>query len=493
MSQERVRALLKDPRVAPMLAAKLRDRRARQRPPEESGLTEPQSRFLSDPAKMKAACCTRRAGKSYALADQLVDWALMHEFAIVPYITLTRENAKNIIWPSIVDVCRKRDVQIELKRNSGDVHFPHNGSKIILRGCSDKNEIEKLRGPKYPGAVVDEAQGFPHYLTQLIDEVLEPATMDYNGQILVTGTPGPLLFGPFYEIVSGAQEGWSVHKWSWADNPHLDTDISRFEWIERLKKRRKWTDETPQFRREYLGEWVRDDSGLVYRFYDHNIIDSFNPDRYPDLRYVLGIDLGWNDPTAFVVMAYSEKLGEAYILESYQEQHLLPTEVAIHVSRLSDRYDFESIVADSGAFGKGYVETMRREHGIPVDGADKAQKMTFINHLNGDLASSKIKIVKQTNLELLAGMAKLQWSRKSLDLGKPQEDRSLPNHLTDAALYGYRACHLNNDAWEKEGPLEGTLEWWRAVEEAEEAAEEERAKKSRDVYDWGLDEPEWEW
>jgi hypothetical protein len=401
---------------------------------------------------------------------------MSHEFAIVPYITLTRENAKNIIWPALISVTKRLGVEVEMKKNSGDVVFPHNGSKIILRGCDSSGEIEKLRGPKYPGAVIDEAQSFPEYMMTLIDEVLEPATMDYGGQIMVTGTPGPLPVGPFYRITNGIEPGWSVHHWTWRDNPHLP---NRFEWIQEKIARHNWDENTPKYQREYEGKWVHDSDSLVYLFSDtRNVAPMFRPSIWNDTAYVLGIDLGFNDPSAFCVLAYSYETGERVVVESFQKSGMLAVDVAAAINDLSERYDFDKIVCDSGGFGKSIVESLRREYGIPAHAAEKSEKATAISNLNGELVNGKLKIVRSMNEELITQLQLLQWSERSLAAGVPKEDRRTQNHLCDAMLYANRSCGWSLEGPAPEGPEKGSDEWWAAEEKRmwEEIEEQERRK-----------------
>ena len=139
----------------------------------------PQRDFVLDKSRNKAAVCSRRAGKSYSIAFMLLQHALKYERSINPYITLTRDSGKDILWPALYDLDTKLDLKLKFRENTGDIILP-NKSKIIIRGADDKRQIEKLRGPKYPIAVIDEAQGFPHFLHDLIEDVLEPATLDYD-------------------------------------------------------------------------------------------------------------------------------------------------------------------------------------------------------------------------------------------------------------------------------------------------------------------------
>src|SRR5690606_6944543 len=101
--------------------------------------------------------------------------------------------------------------------------------------------------------------------------------------------------------------------------------------------------------------------------------------------YVLGMDLGYEDSTAFVVLGFDEKVGQTWVIESWSETHLIPSAVAARVDRLRERYNFSYMVADSGGFGKGYVEEMKQRYSIPIEAAEKNRKPAYIELLNGDL------------------------------------------------------------------------------------------------------------
>lgn len=460
----------RDPRKLQALAKTAKQRQERSRRLDaDAVLFGPQNRFIRDPAKLKAAVCSRRAGKSHGLAFQMVEWAMAHDMSIVPYITLTRDNAKNIIWPAIASVCKNAGIEIETKANTGDILFPHNKSKIILRGCDDRNQIEKLRGPKYPGAVIDEAQGFGSYILELIEDVLEPATMDYDGQILVTGTPNAVCAGPFHDICTGIQKGWSVHTWTMRENPHLPDPEG---WLKRKMEQKGWGFDNPTYLREYCGLWVQDSDSLVYSVKPFNLVDTPELEAARDWSYGLGIDVGFNDPTAFCVVAYSESLGLVKVLESYQEAELLPVDVASHVRELESRYGFEFIVVDSGGIGKPYLESLKREHHIGAKHAQKTEKAAAIGALNSDLASARIQIVHSANQDLVEQMKMLQWEEKSRLRNQPKEDRRTPNHICDAFLYAHRECMHHMPEWEENDPPPGTDAYWQKIEEEMEEADE---------------------
>lgn len=436
----------------------------------EKILFGPQLAFVEDRSHMKVAVCSRRAGKSFSVAYMLLESALRHEREIVPYITLTRESAKNILWPAMYAIDKQIGIGLKFHENTGDIVLP-NKARIVLRGCDDQKQIEKLRGPRYPRVVIDEAQAFPGFLEMLIDDVLEPATIDFKGQIIVTGTPNASCRGVFYEMAEGKlQGGWSQHNWTLRDNPHLG-DVEG--WLDRLRKRRGWNEQHPTYLREYCGKWVRDVSGLVYKIDSElNGTWKFEPE-YPEAwSYVLGIDLGFNDPTAFAVLAYNDTTGEVVVVESYKEAGLIPSAVAAKVERFMEEYDFVKIVADSGGFGKGYVEEMKASFQIPVFAAEKADKVGFIELMNGDLVSGAMKIVRHSNQNLWDEMTLLQWQMDKMDRGKFVEDRKrFHNHICDAVLYAWKECQHHMPEYDVLGPTIGSKAWWDAETARMEQAE----------------------
>jgi len=69
--------------------------------------------------------------------------------------------------------------------------------------------------------VIDEAQAFGIDLRQLVYGVLKPAVADYRGTIVLTGTPGNLIKGLFFDVTNGREAGWSGHRWTTYDNPYM--------------------------------------------------------------------------------------------------------------------------------------------------------------------------------------------------------------------------------------------------------------------------------
>ena len=449
------------------LLSELKKRSERKESLDTSCLFPQQRAFVEDTRRLVIACCSRRAGKSFGLAFKYARVAEQYPGCIMPYLTQTREAAKDIMHPAFRELDEKHNIGIRFRENNGDVIFP-NGSKVILRGISTEREVQKLRGPKYPLVGIDEAQGMGSLMERAILEVIMPATMDYNGQTLVTGTPGAACAGPFYKYFTDKGLGWSRHHWTVRDNVFHTAVKDGFleKWLAELRTLHGWEMDTPAYLREYLGIWIKDTDSLVFKLNPKvNIVPDVPWSLVDDWEHVLGVDFGFNDPTAFVVLSFSPTVGQAYIVESYKEAGLIPSTAAAHIARLMERYDFNYIVGDTGGLGKGYTEEMKRSFQIPITPADKAKKTAYISFFNGDLQSGSLKIVESGNLELLEEMSMLQWDANSLTRNSFAFDRKFQDHLCDAALYGWRETMHHTGRWEKDAPKPGEKEF-SALEEA---------------------------
>lgn len=458
-------------RKAARLAAEAKRRSETTQALDYEQLLFPEQRaFISDPAPMVLACCGRRSGKSYGIMGKLTKTAHRWDGCTVFYITNTRRQAERGFWnQSLLPFLKSTGIPHKLNQNELTCTFG-NGSRILCGGANDSAEIENYRGTKTPLAVFDEAQSFRPFLKTLVEDIFLPQTADFgkDGQMVMTGTPNPFAAGYFYDAISGKEGGWAKHNWTMFQNPHMPEP---HEWLNRYMHLKGLTLTSPRIRREYFGEWVRDTEGLVFPFQDRMLLSEL-----PDMegwQYVLGMDLGYVDATAFVVLAYHEVACRILVVESHQGTRMIPDAVAAHVEALAETYDFEAIVADAGGLGKPYVETMVQKYGLPVEAAQKTQKLTAIEHLNGDMLAGVFQVYQPANEELLHDAKLLTWNYGKIDKARfggnvlradvAIDDRT-PDHLLDAMLYAHRKCRAWLNTGERE-PARGTPEWEERMEE----------------------------
>lgn len=443
------------------------------RPDPSKGLFAQQLALLNDPSPLKAALCTRRAGKSYLAGTMLYRSSFEYKGSTQLYVALTRESAENILWPVLREINEKYALGADLVDSELKAYLP-NESRIWLVGADMKNFIPRLLGGKYPLAIIDEAQSFRAHIEELIDDVLSPAAMDYQGQICMFGTPGPIPAGYYYDTTEKGMNGFSLHKWGWQDNPHLK-DPHGF--VQRLMERKKWTKDNPTYRRQYLGEWVLDLDALVYKYKEgRNDYDS-RPDS-EEWHSILGVDYGWNDKTAFAVISYNPRSPYVFIEHCEGRSEMIPSEVAGRLGQLIERFKPVKIVADTGGLGKTITEEMIRRYGIPIHAAQKTEKLSWISLMNGDFIDGNLKV--HSSLKELRD----QYQTLTKDDDKGLEDPSLPNDLCDATLYAYREAKAYAFELPKIPPKTKEDKW---------AIEEERLLQAAEkAYTIEKDTPWWE-
>lgn len=431
-----------------------------------------QRAFLDDPCKLKAALCTRRAGKSYGIGISLYAAAFDTPGSSQLYVSLTRESAKRIMYKDVLKaINREHKLGAKFNDTTLDVVLP-NGSTIYLLGVDAKpDEMDKILGQKFRRAVVDECASFRQDLHALVFGTIKPALTDYGGDLALVGTPGNLK-NYFYDVTSGKAPGWSVHTWSALDNPHVSqhwkTEIAE------LVAANPRIVETPLFRQHYYGEWTVDTTKLVYRYEAVTNDIPAVPTAEGAWRYVMGIDLGYTDDTAIVVAAYSEFDPTLYIVHAQKRPKIIISQVAEWIQNLRKRFPVDTFIVDNAA--KQSVEELRQRYSLPLEPAEKAGKADAIAMMNSDLITGRIRVLQPHCAPLTEEWSALVWDERA----EPRllEHPSCPNHCSDAALYAWRyATNYAAMPAPKRAPPLHTEEALREQEDREdaEALREERA------------------
>lgn len=395
-----------------------------------------QINFIRDESKRKVAVCGRRAGKTTATAVYCLLEAQKQARSTVVYIALTKGHARRLLWP----ILRQLNESLKLGIVFNETRLTatlSNGSMIWLTGADSPTEIEKLRGDAYRLAIIDEAGSFGESLNYLINDVLDPALEDHHGTIALVGSPAVVCAGEFYEAANLEEKNYSQHSWNVLQNEKFprwrgarNWKHQATRWLENKKADRGWDDENPILLREWLGQWTRDTSSLVYKYEkEKNDYDDL-PSGIP-WRYCIGIDLGFDDATAISVIAGTHKHDTLYLVEEQRLTSCTITDVMRTLDTVIERYNPFSVVADTGGLGKMIVAEINIRHQGRLVAAEKTRKREFIELLNDDLRCSRIKMKKSSHFVREASV--LQWD----DSGE-KEDSRYENHNCDSLLYSWR-------------------------------------------------------
>ena len=431
--------------------------------------------------KRKVKVCGRRSGKTVGDAIELLLGAM--EPPIVPelYVTLTRGNAKEIIWPDLLRINAEYQLGFKIREGLLELVSPI-GVQIQLRGAHTATEIEKYRGKKFKKAIIDEAGSFPdRVIRPLIQDVIRPALTDYDGAYTLTGSPPPLRRGFFYECWKGAlAEGREQHHWTVKENERFPAFLagqSVDQILADICKEFGWTPAHPTFRREYLGEDVEDREALLFEFGPANAYVELP--KASTWRYVLAWDLGYEDNMAVAVLGWPVNTRTVYLVDEWNTNHVDITDAANEVKRLVAIYHPQSLVIDQGALGKLVAEEVRRRHQLPVKPADKVQKGAHIALLNAALRKGEL-LAKADSVfadecalvrkdpEALANGGKLQ--------ELPASKGGFHGNMTDAVLYGWRECR----AYFETIPPDRDPAWQEPTEHMKRVLAEQKRGEGRD-------------
>lgn len=454
------------------------------KPPSELSLSEvlfpQQLAAAEDPSPFKLWLCSRRSGKSTAIAYRLIKVAREVEYCTALYVTGARTNAKTIVWAEIKRINQEKGYGGVPNESELTLTFPHSRSVVRLMGAKDLQSIEKIRGqlPPVQEAYIDEAQAIrDHILTVLIDDVLEPALLDCEGSMILAGTPPPIPIGYFVDQLKNP--AWKVFRWTFFDNPYIlkrgrGTHQQR---LDRVLKRRGLTVESPAIRREYFGELALDPDSLVYCYNaSKNDYMALPQQKY---TYVLGIDVGYEDADALAVIGWSDTDKITYLVEEVVTKKQGLTELVDQVEALRKKYDISKIVMDMGGLGKKLAEEMIRRYKIPVEAAEKVRKNEYIELFNDALRTGAFKA--KSGSHFANDSMRMEWDlNKSTPERKVVSDR-YHSDICDAVLYAWRYSYSFTYTKPVDAPKYGTKEYWDAERDRMEEQAEEYFKRLEDL------------
>ena len=416
--------------------------------------------FVNDQSKFVSALCTRRAGKSNGLAIKFFLTAQKHKRALLPYFALTRDSAKNIMWNILQETAEKMNIKAEFAESKLEVKL-ENESVIKLFGADMKNFIGRIKGIKSPMAGVDEAGEFGTHLESLIDDILTPAIGDYvDGQIYLTGTPGSIPFGYFYEVTQNNKYGYSHHSWSLYDNPFFPN--SR-DFVADIKAKKGWTDDSPTYMREYLGKWVKDIESLVFKYDPQaNHYDAL-PATRGKWNYIVGVDIGFKDADAIAVIGWNEYEKKTYLIEEDVGRGRDITELAASIAAVVKKYDPMKVVMDTGGLGLKIAEELRKRFQLPVVAAEKTRKFEYIELLNDALRYNRF---FASNKSLFANDCMLiEWDKDRMAPDRLIVSNKFHSDISDAVLYSFRESLDWLSEAEAVSPIPYTDDWYKLQED----------------------------
>ena len=401
-------------------------------------------------SKRKVIRCSRRAGKTELAATKLIQSAQSSPNGICLYVALTRKSAKKLLWNRLKRMLQELGASFVPSESDLILKF-QNGSEIWLAGANQEDVAETLRGHSYRVVILDECASFRGHIDELIEEILEPALIDEDGELWIMGTPSWDFSSYFYKANHNPAE-WDSFHWTLFDNPHIPNAKT---WVDDLKRRRGWSDENPILLREYYGLWIKTMEQMVYLFNPlRNVFASL-----PELHHnVLGVDLGFEDKMAFSVVSHQEHSPVAYVRHSERHHHMLIHDMAQRIQKFQAEFQIHKVVIDEGGLGKSIAEELRQRYHINCQAAQKQNKRAYIELFNSELREGRI-LVAEDN-PIIKEWNTLIWDDESKKVEKP----GLANDVSDATLYAWRESFYYAEQPIPQKPKFGSQEFFEQEE-----------------------------
>lgn len=416
-------------------------------------LVEEQIKFLDDPARNKGACCSRRAGKTFGIVRGILLKGVSTDRAQIIACTDTRDHMKKLVWDELLDTAADLKINLRANHNELVIRFP-NKSRAWLHGVPNLREAVKTKGFHYHLAIIDEAQDIREEVLQyLMDVALGPGLSDYQGTMLITGTPGEIHSGRWYNISSGKADGWKTFSWKQTDNPrfpawaHLSQageDWRSFArgYIQAEILARGLTMDDPKVRREYFGEWDEDKQRLIYSVFPDSAVAQL-PGRWIDGRLVMAIDLGYHEEAAWSVCCLFE--GKVYQVFEHRQSKMSFSDIIEFTRSIYTKYQrdgspdtpsrtaIELTLLDPSGGGNNMAEEVRQRFGLPAMAASKKDKRDYYILSSNAIQQGQAFVLPGTAAQLRS----LRWDAKRMnaqDIG--------PQGLSDSWLYAWRYLSL---------------------------------------------------
>jgi hypothetical protein len=398
-----------------------------------------------DPEKRRRAIVAgRRGGKTYGIDVSDLDVASRLGWPVL-YITLTRINAKELVWDDLLRLNKDYALGGDVSVSELQITWP-NGGKIALAGCNNEREIQKARGKFWRRVKVDECQSIPdRILVPLLGPILSPTLLDYGGELWCSGSRPPVRAGHWFRITEGDLAGnYEQHRFDIRDNDRLPArreGRSIVDILEEFRKDQGWAEDDPTYLREVLNMDVQDLEALLFALREESLIDQV-PEGF--WTYVFGIDIGSVDADAIAVWGWRRHDSGLYLVDEFELPDQDVTDLAETIKRYQAVFHPISMVIDEGGGGKKSVEELRRRWGLPLKAAEKSQKPAYIRLFNADLRKGIAKVSRKCK-SFIEDCRLVRKDPEALARNVLQE---LPakkggyhSDICDGALYGWREAY----------------------------------------------------
>lgn len=382
------------------------------------------------------ALCARRYGKtSVALCVQM-ERCIRHKNYMAVYVTKTGAQARKIVIPALkrlLETC-PHDLRPRFDRQDNVFTFP-NGSMLHMIGLDNDREDE-VRGIASDLTIADEPAFWDRCEDQLTNAVYPPL-LTTNGKCLAVTTPSTEPGHYAEDMVRLALE----------DNTLFYADYRAYESFYGEKrmaqfKRLAGGEHSEKFRREYLCEFVRDPSRVVFPNFvpEHCTPGALNV-SWPSLELCdrfSGMDHGVTHASAYVAGRYERSTGLFFVDGEMEWRKadittaMMASDVFLLERRLWGNAPGRVLRLVDNA-SKQLIVDFAAQYNLPCTGCDKSDGLHAMLERTGTwLAEGRIVLDPAKCPRLIADLNTTKWDKSRRKLAESAQGHS---DLTMALVY----------------------------------------------------------
>lgn len=345
------------------------------------------------------------------------------------------------------------------------ITFP-NKSRIICGGLDDKERVDKILGQEYFGIYLNESHDIPYStvktlltrLSQKVEVKINGKTAVLQNRLFVDLNPQSINHWTYKTFIlkqnpeSGDPIPYPETYASVQMNPHDNQDNLPPGYIERSLEVLKGNARN----RFLLGEYTTDDDVKVFSprgIYKWQ--DDFIPwfEKNPqDVQMVGGLDLGFQDADAFVVIAWRDGEPDQWLIYEHKARRQNIEQLVEAIKRglkwcqdnVPCRNQHIDIYCDTATVRHGHegdakksIGQLSHDYGLPVRPAYKRDKRMAIEHLQAEVNSGTFHIPQ--NGIFFAETEITVWTREDDgSINRVIDDEIFHPDMMDAILYPMR-------------------------------------------------------
>jgi PBSX family phage terminase large subunit len=361
----------------------------------------------------------RRTGKSYAAA--ILAFAKLLEPGQQVMVVAPNFSLSSIIWDYVTDLIKQLDIEVERFNQKDKVVKLINGSTFRLLSANNR---DSLVGRAANLLIVDEAAIIPNdeYFTRDLRPALSTFT---DSRCLWISTPrgkGNYLYSYYLRGQDAEYEDWGSAVHTWRSNPRLSAKD-----VEEAKKSMT----RALYLQEYECEWTTTESQIYEYLDEQKHLGDYSEYNFEEV--IAGLDVGYRDPNAFVVLGYAGE--KYYVLDEYVSKECTTSELANIIQEKIDLWGIDTIYIDSAA--QQVKADFAYDYDIYCENAIKSVN-DGINFLQSLIEHDKLLFDITGASHTFSAMSSYMWNTNT---EKPKPQHEWPSHPSDAVRYAVYTHH----------------------------------------------------